>query len=183
MQRLPRFDELTQAAVFVDYSPGFKLGEFDCGIDDYNVWLQKDAEIYIRDGMSHVKLLISKQNADIIGYMALSADAFRLNEEEKQSENLDVDISTVPALKIGKLAIDKRYHRRYYGLFLLWLAFAIASDIAESNIGCRFLSVDADIEHNPETVKFYEKAGFIRNESYSGRTKAVSMRFDIQSDQ
>ena len=71
----------------------------------------------------------------------------------------------------------------HYGFFMLWLAFAIASDISELGIGCRFLSVDADIEHDPNTKDFYLKAGFIPNIKYKSRTKAVSMRFDIQYDQ
>lgn len=41
------------------------------------------AEIYVVNGFCRVKLLISKINADIIAYMALSADSFLVSQEEK----------------------------------------------------------------------------------------------------
>lgn len=115
--------------------------------------------------------------------MALCTDLFRLNDEEKERQRLDVPFNAVPALKIGKLAVDVRYNGRHFGLFLLWLAFAIASEISELGVGCRFLSVDADTEFKKETPDFYAKAGFVINiRENKGRNQSVSMRFDIQYD-
>ena len=59
---------------------------------------------------------------------------------------------------------------------------------AESKaIGCnadycaaRFLTVDADIEHDSGVLAFYEKNGFIPNaELYNKNRKTISMRIDI----
>lgn len=45
---------------------------------------------------------------------------------------------------------------------------------------CRFLTVDADIEHDPNVADFYAKNGFIpNNEMNNKRSKTISMRKDI----
>ena len=53
-------------------------------------------------------------------------------------------------------------------------------------IGCnndycasRFLTVDADIEHDKGVLAFYEKNGFIPNAELFKNRKTISMRKDI----
>ena len=65
------FNTLAQQMVLVKYSPGYKLGEFDCGILEYNQFIQNDAEQLISLNFTQIKLLINKNNADVIGYIAL----------------------------------------------------------------------------------------------------------------
>ncbi|MFZ5639477.1 MAG: hypothetical protein ACOY4Q_02170 [Bacillota bacterium] len=98
---------------------------------------------------------MSKQTADIIGYMALSSDSFRLDQDEKEKEGFDIPYNSVPALKIGKLAISSDYKDNSYGSFMLWLALGYAEQLNRIGVGCRFIVVDADIEHNPDTPEFY----------------------------
>jgi hypothetical protein len=44
----------------------------------------------------------------------------------------------------------------------------------------RFLTVDADIEHDEGVLAFYKKNGFIRNsELFNKNRKTISMRKDI----
>jgi hypothetical protein len=44
----------------------------------------------------------------------------------------------------------------------------------------RFLTVDADIEHDEGVLMFYEKNGFVPNsELYNKNRKTVSMRKDV----
>jgi hypothetical protein len=69
----------------------------------------------------------------------------------------------IPALKVAKLAVDESFSKKYKG---------IGKD--------RFLSVDADIEHNTSVLDFYKKNGFLLNEElYNKNRKTVSMRKDI----
>ncbi|GAB6172360.1 hypothetical protein JCM15765_18380 [Paradesulfitobacterium aromaticivorans] len=77
------FEDMLLAVVFVPYSPGYKLGDFDCGIEDYNQFLTNDARYYVEQNISQVRLLIHKQTADVIAYMALSTDSFLLDKDEK----------------------------------------------------------------------------------------------------
>lgn len=184
--REEQFEDILKTVVLVDYSPGYKLGDFDCGISDYNEFLQSDAPIYIEQNICQVKLLLNKVTADIIGYMALSSDSFRLDGEEKINERLDIPYNSVPALKIGKLAINIKNKDKPYGSFMLWLALGYAEQLNRLGVGCRFILVDADLEHNPETPMFYEKNGFVYNEKMNeGRKKqprSLSMRLDIFQD-
>lgn len=56
-----------------------------------------------------------------------------------------------------------------------------AYEMLENGVGCRFVTVDADIEYNPYTTEFYVKNGFIENQSRKKKEsdKTVSMRRDI----
>jgi len=178
--REDEFEDMLQALVLVPYSPGYKLGDFDCGIEDYNQFLTNDGQYYVEQNISQVRLLIHKQTADIIAYMALSTDSFLLDMDEKIKENIDIPINSIPALKVGKLAVDRKYKDRPYGSFMLWLALGVLEQINEVGVGCRFLVVDADITQSPETPTFYEKNGFVNNEKENmHRTRAISMRYDV----
>ena len=57
----------------------------------------------------------------------------------------------------------------------------MAFDISNDYVACRFLSVDADIENNPDSPDFYEANGFIRmtDKKYTKKTKIVCMYKDI----
>lgn len=117
--REEEFERILDAVILVDYSPGYRLGEFDCGVQDYNDFLVHDAPVYIEQNISQVKLLLDKQNADVIAYMALSTDSFFLDEEEIKKEGLDIPFKSVPALKVGKLAVSARHRLEPYGS--IWL--------------------------------------------------------------
>jgi hypothetical protein len=84
-------------------------------------------------------------------------------------------------LKIGKLATDKNRTENHYGCYLLELALGFAENLLDQGIACRFLTVDADIEYNPDTYKYYEKNFFVKNEhkSLQNRKTNISMRYDI----
>lgn len=176
------FVELAQQMVLVNYSPGYKLGEFDCGIPDYNLFIQNDAEHLIKLNFTQVKLLISKSNADVVGYVALCADSFLVDREEK--EKYGIQYATYPALKIGKLAVNKHYSGRKIGHYLIFLVLGMVDQMNEMGIACRFITVDADIEYEPKTPDFYQKFGFVFNEHsvyQSSKRKNRSMRYDIFS--
>jgi ribosomal protein S18 acetylase RimI-like enzyme len=188
MKYFPEFSMYDETLELVEYSPNFKIGEFQCKDPDYSNWLIKDAQKYINLNISRVVLLIDKNNQEIIGYMALCTDSFKLSKEEKEKARLKrIKIESVPALKIGKLAIDCRYERKKFGFYLLWLALAIAANLNNNNTACRFLVVDADVSEDQRTIEFYRKAGFKENqavnkekiEKYGNELKNISMRYDI----
>jgi len=117
--------------------------------------------------------------------MALSADSFRLDPDEKAKEGLDIPFNSVPALKIGKLACSCKHKDKPYGSFMLWLALGYAEHLNQIGVGCRFIVVDADVEYNPSTPEFYEKNRFVFNEKMNENRKNpknLSMRLDIFQD-
>lgn len=177
------FNVISEEVEFVDLSPSLKLGDFNCGVDDYNEFLLCDAPKYIEDKLCQVTVLLNKENDDIIGYMALCTDSFLLDKEEKLKEGLDIPFNSVPALKIGKLAVSANYRHKPYGSFLLWVAKGYAEELNETGVGCRFLVVDADIAYDPNTPMFYEINGFVLNEKENkNRNRSLSMRYDTFED-
>ena len=59
-------------------------------------------------------------------------------------------------------------------------ALAFARICNRQLLAARFLTVDADIEHDKGVLAFYEKNGFIPNaELYNKNRKTISMRKDI----
>jgi ribosomal protein S18 acetylase RimI-like enzyme len=59
-------------------------------------------------------------------------------------------------------------------------ALALARSCNRQLFACRFLTVDADIEHNESVIEFYQKNGFVPNAEMNGKhSKTISMRKDI----
>ena len=162
---------------------------FDSHIEEYNNFL-KVADKFYDLNISKTFLLIHRETKELLAYMTLSADSIKLTGEEKELHDISkVPYASIPALKVGKLAVNKelskKAQRKGYGSFLLEMARAFAFDMNELGIACRFITVDADIEYNPDTPVFYEKNGFVENLSNRSRNArhTVSMRKDIFVDE
>jgi len=167
---------------FEQLSPKAPLDGFSCLIEEYNDYLFQDA---LRSQKDHVALtwLLRERDTDIvIAYMSLIADAIKLSVSEKEIHNLDYPFKTIPAMKIAKLAVSNTVQKKYRGLgtYMINKALALSRLCNRQLFACRFITVDADIEHNESVIKFYEKNGFVSNIEMNGkRTKTISMRKDI----
>ena len=162
---------------------------FDCGkAKEYETFLKKKALALETLGIARTFLLIHNETKELIGYYSLSADTVRLTIDEKLGTDLEtVDFMSLPALKLGKLAINKglseQAHRKGYGSFVLDIVNTYAYEMLDNGVACRFVTVDADIEYYPDTPNFYYKNGFVVNQSRKRKAtdKTVSMRRDIFS--
>lgn len=158
---------------------------FDCEIEEYNNFLFCDALDLDKKNISKTFLMIHKKSKELIGYFSLATDNIKLTIEEKVDNNLeDVPFRSFPAIKLGKLAINKRISRNIklkgYGSFVLEIVDYYAYQVVEAGVGCRFITVDADIEYIKDTDKFYFKNGFKYNENYKNiKGQTISMRRDI----
>lgn len=161
---------------------------FDSHIAEYNEFL-KIANKFYDLNISKTFLLLHKRTDELLAYMTLSADSIKLTNAEKELHDISkVPYASIPALKVGKLAVNKELpdeaKRKGYGSFMLEMARAFAFGMNDLGIACRFITVDADIEYEPNTPQFYEKNGFIENLSNKRRNAkhTISMRKDIFSD-
>lgn len=161
---------------------------FDSHIAEYNDFL-KVADKFYDLNISKTFLLIFKKTNELLAYMTLSADSIKLTGEEKELHDIsNVPYASIPALKVGKLAVNKEISddakRKGYGSFMLEMARAFAFNMNELGIACRFITVDADIEYDPNTPEFYRKNGFVENLSNKRRNAkhTISMRKDIFVD-
>lgn len=161
---------------------------FDSHVKEYNDFLQIADKFYDLN-ISKTFLLIHRITNELLAYMTLSADSIKLTSEEKELHEISkVPYASIPAMKVGKLAVNKEgseeVKRKGYGSFMLEMARAFAFDMNELGVACRFITVDADIEYDPNTPIFYEKNGFVENLSNKRRNAkhTISMRKDIFAD-
>jgi hypothetical protein len=160
------------------------LKNFYCKIDEYNDYLYKDALRSQNDHISLTWILRERNTGSIVSYMSLIADAIKLSATEKELHNLNYPFKTIPAMKIAKLAVSQSFSEKYKGIgsFMVEAAMCKAITVNDNYCAARFLTVDADIEHDKGVLVFYEKNGFIPNaEHYNKNRKTISMRKDIYS--
>jgi GNAT superfamily N-acetyltransferase len=157
---------------------------FKCTIFEYNDYLFQDAIRSLNDHIAKTWLLREQKTGEIAAYMSLIMDAIKLSFNEKELHNLNYPFKTIPAMKIAKLAVDGDFLERYKGIgsFMIKAAMGKAIDCNDEYCAARFLTVDADIEHDEGVLAFYEKNGFIHNtELFNKNRKTISMRKDIYS--
>jgi len=158
------------------------LEGFCCSVPEYNEYLNTDAVRSRNDHISLTWLLRDKEQKRIISYMSLITDSMKISIAEKEFHSLNYPFKMIPAIKIAKLAVDGVFLRKYKGIGTYMIEFAafIARSCDEFHAACRFLTVDADIEHNAKVLDFYKKNGFFVNEElYNKNRKTISMRKDI----
>ncbi|MDR0720949.1 MAG: GNAT family N-acetyltransferase [Treponema sp.] len=158
------------------------LGGFACPVEEYNAYLHKEAVQSRNDHVALTWLLRERSTGEIAAYMSLIADAIKLSVSEKELHDLDYPFKTIPAMKIAKLAVSTDFRNKYKGIgsFMIDSARTIARKCNEYYCAARFLTVDADIEHDEGVLAFYEKNGFLLNsELYNKNRKTISMRKDL----
>ena len=132
---------------------------FNANIEEYNDFL-KIAKTFFELNISKTFLLLHKKTNELLAYMTLSADSIKLTNEEKEVHGIaKVPYAAIPAIKVGKLAVNKELSlvakRKGYGSFMLDLARAMAFDMNDLGIACRFITVDADIEYKVNLGAWY----------------------------
>lgn len=79
-----------------------------------------------------------------------------------------------PAVKIARLAVDRRYARKGIGKALVDLALGIVIGYVNPRIGCRFIIVDA----KQKAVQFYiAKCGFTLLDTEENRNRDAPIMF------
>jgi len=124
---------------------------FDCGNEFLNEFLKKYAiqnQSRYLVGVTYVMC----ENSAIVGYITLSAASIK-----KVSIKSKKPYDEVPVLRIGRLAVDKKFQSKGIGKELLKFGIKKALELKE-NFGCVGIVVDA----KPEAISFYEKYGFVK---------------------
>jgi GNAT superfamily N-acetyltransferase len=124
------------------------LSEFDSDSKDLNDFLKNDALKQQRNKLNLTKLITCDEK--IIGYVPLLTDLIPLRDirDDKVKKDIKNQLSLtskskgIPALKIGRLAIDKRYSGQGLGSDILMSILFNIKNIAETSVGLRFVTVD-----------------------------------------
>jgi hypothetical protein len=155
---------------------------FDCGMPEYNDYLFCDALRSMDDHIALTWILTDRSTGKIAAYMSLIMDAIKLSFTEKEHHKLNYPFKTIPAMKIAKPAVEGSFSTKYKGIGTSMVDSAERLVWACNAAYCaaRFLTVDADIEHDKGVLSFYEKNGFVPNsELHNKNRKTVSMRKDV----
>jgi GNAT superfamily N-acetyltransferase len=140
-----QFESLNSAC---DYS------EFDCGHEALNQFLVKRAKTEEAQRLSRTKIAINESH-EVVGFYTIAPATIGKIYLEA-SEGRGVSYSEIPALRIGRLAVNKRHQR--LGLGQVILKHALLRCLKLSNqMGGRVVLVDAKDDH---ATSFYKKFGF-----------------------
>ena len=127
--------------------------DFDCGVESLNEWLDKRAWKNQVLGVSRTFVITNGEI--VVGYYCLSSAAIdRIKLPKAKQRNMP---DPIPAILIGRLAVDLRYQGKKIGLSLLQDAICRIITASQS-IGVAYILVHA---LDDGAKHFYETKGFV----------------------
>ncbi|HTD40699.1 MAG TPA: hypothetical protein VK671_08770 [Mucilaginibacter sp.] len=153
---------------FIELTEDYKFGNFNCGEDDITNFLFEDSKNYQREKMANTYLFIDDNN-DIVAYFCISNDCLIDKGEEKGFTNQIFNrfhrkiklpnskrIRQYPAIKVGRLGVDEKYHRT--GISYQLMDFIKGFSLRDHKPACRLLLLDA--LNKPRQISYYANNGF-----------------------
>ena len=144
---------------------GYPIKPFDCEDEDLNDFLFNEATPYQKELLATT--FVMENDKQTLGYYSLLNDSLQLREDMFASKSQfrkflralmpypKRHLKTIPALKIGRLAIDKSFKGK--GLGSVIMANIISKCIKmNKEQACRLITVDA----YKQAIPFYQKMGF-----------------------
>jgi len=138
---------------------------FSCGIEPLDRYLQMRAGQDVRRRVAATYVLRAPQSPAIIGYYTLAASTLRLASLPPDIARRLPRYTGLPALLIGRLAVDQQQQKMGHGARLLVDACLRGLQISE-RIGAIAMVVDAKDER---ARGFYERFGFRPLEDQNAR--------------
>jgi predicted N-acetyltransferase YhbS len=127
---------------------------FDCGRESLNQWFRRHAWRNQQSGGSRTNIVCDVTTGAVIGYVALSAAQIERAFLPKSAQRNQPD--PLPAILLGQLAVDHRYHGLGYARSLMWFALTTAVRFTK-DIGC-FGVLTHPLDDGLRT--FYRRFGF-----------------------
>ena len=134
---------------------------FNCDDDDLNDFLLNDSKNY-QDQLLAVTYIL-ESDIDTVAFFSLLNDKISYDETDSKSKWKRIckiipynkrGLKSLPAMKIGRLAVNSNYKNQNIGTSILDYLKKLFID--NNRTGCRFITVDA----YKDSLKFYEKNGF-----------------------
>jgi len=129
---------------------------FSCGVDSLDVYIKRQAGQDVRRHLTVCYVLGRADNRAIIGYYTLSATAIEPSSLPPETVSRLPRYAVLPAILLGRLAVDSRFAGQGMGEILLVDALRRA---ARSGIGVLVVVVDA---LDGRAASFYERFQFQR---------------------
>jgi ribosomal protein S18 acetylase RimI-like enzyme len=144
-------------------SPPFRLeplgsdhnrGEFDCGEAALDRYPRTQATQDMRRNVANCFVAVEIARGRVAAYYAISAASIPLTDLSVEETKRLPRYPVLPAVRIGRLAVDRNFHRRGLGSALLADAAARA---LQAGLAAFALLVDAK---NEAAMEFYRSHGF-----------------------
>ncbi len=136
-----------------DSVTGLSLGDAD--FQPLKSFLQKKAKVYQENSFARTYGVFVE--GKIIAYVTLiCGEILTETPNDVLGENGHFEHKTFPAVKIARLAVDRRYRGRHIGEALVSFSVGVIKNAIMPHVGCRFVVVDS----KKSAVAFYEKVGF-----------------------
>jgi ribosomal protein S18 acetylase RimI-like enzyme len=129
-------------------------GDFACGDQALDRYFQAQVTQDIRRRITNCFVVVEAATGRVAAYYTLSAASIPLTELPPEEAKRLPRYPSVPAVRIGRLAVDLRFQRR--GLAELMLMNAVHRTLGDSAAAFTLL-VDAK---NDAAVAFYQRYGF-----------------------
>ncbi|GHT23297.1 N-acetyltransferase [Bacteroidia bacterium] len=154
---------------------------FESEDSDLNNFLKNDAKNYLKQRLAVTYLI--ENDSETIAYFCLSNDiVLRLFADKDGWKKIKKTIpnaklrSTYPAIKIGRLAVSKKFAGNGFGKLILQIVREMYSARTQQS-GCRFLTIDA----YKDAVPFYQKHSFDFLTSDDENEKTRQMYYDLKA--
>jgi GNAT superfamily N-acetyltransferase len=160
--------------IFHKLSKEDNVTDFDCGHIDTNEFIKEDAMEYQKRDIATTYVI--REDGKVVGFISLAMGTIRIRDHPRLHLP-GIGINEYPAIKIGRLGVDKRHTRRGLGTRFLDLSMNIALELKD-RVGCRFLSVDA----YPHRINWYRDRGFKSLFSKQKDRKTMPMYARVSGD-
>lgn len=140
----------------------YRLKQFACGTPSLDTFLHTQALDLHLDHLSHTSVFFHEDFGGLVGYITLSNDSLPLKTSEVGELGLayQTDLTSFPAVKIGRLAIHCDLQCQGLGARLLNLA--IGEVIGAQTVAASRLII-TDAVNEARVIKFYEQQGFLES--------------------
>ncbi len=158
-----------------------KIKPFESADEELNDFLFNDTKNYLSSLLAVTYLIQTKD--ETIAYFCLANDRVMKDDEEKSVWNRinrtipnEKRRKSYPSVKIGRLAVSKKYAGYGFGLFMVDAIKQMYIDNQQQS-GCRFVTVDA----YKSALGFYERNRFnyLTDKDKTNETRA--MYFDLKA--
>ena len=136
---------------------GNRPSGFSCGDPDLDAFLAT-AEVDRYDHERLGKTYLVYMGGELAAYFTVSAAELRIEyllPAEAWAGVAAMHVDAIPALKVGRLAVNSRFQRRGIGMAVVHNIVGMALE-AGGTIGVRMVTLQA----KPQSVGFYERLGF-----------------------
>lgn len=158
-----RIDILSVAHEFTvkTLDDGIDLTNFQSEYQNYTYFLQKFATVYENDKIAKTYLIVRNRDSKIIAYFTIMPGSVTVYGDIRP-DTVSPKVDELGTLHIHHLAADRDAVESYKHIvkFILLLIKHLIINQLSKYINIAYISLDADINENPDLVGIYENAGF-----------------------